>query len=231
VEKVDFVNPIEAAGVEEPVFVYRKPKRVHGGILRVMRWLALGVLILIVTTVGWFGYKALSAAHSIFAKSNGGAPGLAGLLDVTKLKGEGDGRVNILVLGIGGQGHEAPNLSDTMMVISFDPKTKDAAMLSIPRDLYVKIPAGTSTREQYGKINAANAYGGPELAAKLGKLRPGLRVLYMSGYTRRPIANADEPLGAGASFLQKPFTFELLRQKLDILAVQPARNGNEKGPT
>lgn len=166
VEKVDFVNPIEAAGVEEPVFVYRKPKRVHGGILRVMRWLALGVLILIVTTVGWFGYKALSAAHSIFAKSNGGAPGLAGLLDVTKLKGEGDGRVNILVLGIGGQGHEAPNLSDTMMVISFDPKTKDAAMLSIPRDLYVKIPAGTSTREQYGKINAANAYGGPELAAR-----------------------------------------------------------------
>ena len=71
--------------------------------------------------------------------------------------------------------------------------------------------------------------GGPELAAKLGKLRPGLRVLYMSGYTRRPIANADEPLGAGASFLQKPFTFELLRQKLDTLAQQPSRNG--KGPT
>jgi len=131
-----------------------------------MRWLALGVLILIVTTVGWFGYKALSAAHSIFARSNGGAPGLAGLLDVTKLKGEGDGRVNILVLGIGGQGHEAPNLSDTMMVISFDPKTKDAAMLSIPRDLYVKIPAGLNTKQQYGKINAANAYGGPELAAR-----------------------------------------------------------------
>ena len=71
--------------------------------------------------------------------------------------------------------------------------------------------------------------GGPELAAKLGKLRPGLRVLYMSGYTRRPIANADEPLGAGASFLQKPFTFELLRQKLDTLTQQPSRNG--KGPT
>ncbi len=131
-----------------------------------MRWLALGVLILIVTTVGWFGYKALSAAHSIFGRSNGGAPGLAGLLDVTKLKGEGDGRVNVLVLGIGGQGHEAPNLSDTMMVISFDPKTKDAAMLSIPRDLYVKIPAGVNTKQQYGKINAANAYGGPELAAR-----------------------------------------------------------------
>jgi two-component system cell cycle sensor histidine kinase/response regulator CckA len=71
--------------------------------------------------------------------------------------------------------------------------------------------------------------GGPELAAKLGELRPGLRVLYMSGYTARPPANADEALGAGASFLQKPFTFELLRQKLDNLAEQPARNG--KGST
>ena len=73
--------------------------------------------------------------------------------------------------------------------------------------------------------------GGPELAAKLRELRPALRVLYMSGYTARPGSNAQEALGAGASFLQKPFTFELLRQKLDTLALQPARNGNEKGPT
>ena len=165
-QAVDLTTPRVVSESDEPVFVYHKPKRARGGLLRAMRWLALVVLILVVSTVGWFGYKAVNAAQSIFAKSNGGAPGLAGLLDVTKLKGEGDGRVNVLVLGIGGQGHEAPNLSDTMMVISFDPKTKDAAMLSIPRDLYVKIPSGTKTREQYGKINAANVYGGPELAAK-----------------------------------------------------------------
>jgi len=58
--------------------------------------------------------------------------------------------------------------------------------------------------------------GGPELAAKLRKRRPGLRVLYMSGYTRPGFsANA---LGAGASFLQKPFTFDLLRRQLETLA-------------
>ena len=73
--------------------------------------------------------------------------------------------------------------------------------------------------------------GGPELAAKLCEIRPALRVLYMSGYTARPTANAEETLCAGASFLQKPFTFELLRHKLDTLAAPPARNGNEKGPT
>jgi two-component system, cell cycle sensor histidine kinase and response regulator CckA len=72
---------------------------------------------------------------------------------------------------------------------------------------------------------------GPELAAKVCELRPGLRVLYMSGYTARPGGTAQEALGAGASFLQKPFTFDLLRQKLTTLAAQPARSGDEKGPT
>jgi LCP family protein required for cell wall assembly len=117
---------------------------------------------------GWVGFKAISAAKNIIAKSHGGAPGLAGILDPTKLKGEGDGRINILILGIGGEGHEAPNLSDTILVMSIDPKTKDAAMLSVPRDLYVKIPpVPGKSLTQYSKINAANAYGGPELAEKV----------------------------------------------------------------
>ena len=156
-----------AALPEEPVFVYKKPNMASKGLLlNGARIFALLLLVLGLSTGGWFGYKALSAARSIIGHSNGVAPALAGLLDVTKLKGEGDGRVNILVLGIGGQGHDGATLSDTIMVISVDPKTKSAAMLSVPRDLYVKIPAGTSNKAQYGKINAANAYGGPELAAR-----------------------------------------------------------------
>jgi LCP family protein required for cell wall assembly len=163
----DISQPIALPAAEEPRFVYRKPKKVHGGFFKSAKWIAISALIAIVAVGGWFGYRGLVAAHNIFARSNGGAPGLAGVLDVTKLKGEGDGRVNILVLGIGGQGHEAPDLTDTMMVISIDPKTKDAAILSIPRDLYVKIPATDKTRVQYAKINAANVYGGPELSARV----------------------------------------------------------------
>jgi LCP family protein required for cell wall assembly len=133
-----------------------------------VRWLAVLLVVVLVAAGAWVGWRAFSAAKSIITKSHGGAPGLAGILDPTKLKGEGDGRINILVLGIGGQGHEAPNLSDTILVMSVDPKTKDAAMLSIPRDLYVKIPAVPGKYQtQYSKINAANAYGGPELAEKV----------------------------------------------------------------
>jgi two-component system cell cycle sensor histidine kinase/response regulator CckA len=70
--------------------------------------------------------------------------------------------------------------------------------------------------------------GGPELAAALLELQPGLRVLYMSGYTARSTGDVEGALGSGASFLQKPFTFELLRQKLDTLA-DPALG--RQGPT
>jgi polyisoprenyl-teichoic acid--peptidoglycan teichoic acid transferase len=150
--------------LDRPVFEYRRTRRTWGGgFWKYARIAAIGFIIIGVAVGGWLGYRSFTAARSIFANSNGGAVGLNDdTLDPTQLKGEGDGRVNILLLGIGGQGHEAPNLSDTIMVVSLDPKTKDVAMLSVPRDLYVKIPG-----YNYGKINAANAYGGPQLASKV----------------------------------------------------------------
>ena len=143
----------------EPVFEYKKTKKRRR---KLGRKVVLIVAILVVLVGGYIGVKALAATRSIISKSHGSAPGLSNNLSLTQLRGEGAGRVNILLLGIGGAGHEGPNLSDTIMVMSIDPKTKDVAMLSIPRDLYVKIP-GYGT----GKINGANSDGGPELAEKV----------------------------------------------------------------
>lgn len=69
------------------------------------------------------------------------------------LKGEERGQVNILFLGIGGDGHDGGQLTDTIMVFSIDTKNNKVAMLSIPRDLAVPI-------ENLGwrKINNVNAY-------------------------------------------------------------------------
>jgi len=52
-------------------------------------------------------------------------------------------------------------LTDTMLLIRFNPETKKVVLLSIPRDTRVDIPG-------YGvnKINAANSLGGPALSAK-----------------------------------------------------------------
>ena len=71
-----------------------------------------------------------------------------------KLEGESEDRINIALLGIGGEGHDGPYLTDTIIVLSIQPSTKKIAMLSIPRDLLVEIPG-------YGwwKINNANSFG------------------------------------------------------------------------
>jgi LCP family protein required for cell wall assembly len=72
-----------------------------------------------------------------------------------KLIGEDLSQINILLLGIGGEGHEGPNLTDTMILAQIRPDSGQIAFSSIPRDYLVKLP------EKYGlqKINSAFAYG------------------------------------------------------------------------
>lgn len=51
---------------------------------------------------------------------------------------------------------------------------------------------------------------GPDLAVRLTDTRPGLRVLYISGYTDHALLHRGT-LAPGVSFLQKPFTAERLQ--------------------
>ena len=52
-------------------------------------------------------------------------------------------------------------LTDTMLLLRFNPETKKVSVLSVPRDTRTEIPGHGVT-----KINAANAFGGPPLAAR-----------------------------------------------------------------
>src|SRR3989344_5788030 len=61
------------------------------------------------------------------------------------------GRVNVLLLGTGGAGHEGPDLTDTMILASIDKDGDDTFLISIPRDLWA--PSLSA------KINSAYAYG------------------------------------------------------------------------
>ncbi len=68
---------------------------------------------------------------------------------------ENNQRVNVLIMGIDRRPGEAfISRTDTMMLVSIDPETQSASILSIPRDLYVVIPGRGRDR-----INTAFVYG------------------------------------------------------------------------
>lgn len=88
-----------------------------------------------------------------------------------QLEGEKEDRINILLLGVGGETHEAGNLTDTIIIASLKPSTKQVSLVSLPRDL-------VSPLNGWRKINSVNAYaekenpgsGGEETAKSIGEL-------------------------------------------------------------
>jgi LCP family protein required for cell wall assembly len=66
-----------------------------------------------------------------------------------------DGRANLLLLGIDRRGGTGwAYRTDTIMIVTLDPDTRSAGILSIPRDLQLAIPGNGQDR-----INTANVYG------------------------------------------------------------------------
>jgi len=65
---------------------------------------------------------------------------------------------NILLLGYAGGTHQGTYLTDTMMLAHIDMANKKAVLISIPRDVWVKIP--TKTKENFhSKINTVYQMG------------------------------------------------------------------------
>jgi len=151
--------------------------------------------IVAVLIVGYFGYKVFAATFSIIDRS--GQPGALALQDNIRpdqLKEEGDGRINILLIGVGGEGHAGGDLSDVNQVLSIDPFNEKAAVLGLPRDLYLNIPGYYATR-----INEAHAFGerdgtgGPELLEKTIEENIGIPIHY---YARVDFAGFNKAIDA-----------------------------------
>lgn len=127
---------------------------------------------LILAIVIWFVGNFLNAWNKI--SNSSGNKTRAPILSLFKrssasqLKGEGDGRVNILLVGMGGPNHPGGTLTDTIMVASIDPVQKNLGLLSIPRDLYVTIRGNgknkINTAYSWGEANKNSTGGGSEVA-------------------------------------------------------------------
>lgn len=132
------------------------------------RWALRGAAatVVIVLAVGGFLFsQGILKLHKVF---RGGAAPVAALhanVNPNQLKTEGDGRINVLLLGRGGGNHDAPDLTDTMILASIDPVNHTQTLISIPRDLWVDVP-----NQGAMKINAAWETGEFKY---LGKVAPG----------------------------------------------------------
>jgi DNA-binding response OmpR family regulator len=65
--------------------------------------------------------------------------------------------------------------------------------------------------------------GGRELAERLSRSWPGLKVLYMSGYTDDAVV-VHGVLAEEMDLIQKPFTVDLLARKMREVLDRPAAN-------
>ena len=87
----------------------------------------------------------LSPPAPLALPARSAAPSPGGLATVVKNvlpEWSGKDRVNIVLLGIYKRDDEtiSGTRSDTIMIASIDPVTKSAALVSLPRDLWVSIP-------------------------------------------------------------------------------------------
>jgi len=112
--------------------------------------------------------------------------GLSNLPGVGEDPGEGQGRLNILVMGLDRRAREGqgPARTDTMFVLTIDRGTKTAGILGIPRDLWVEIPTRDGSTYYEERINAAfvtgetqdYSGGGPGLAARVVEHNLGIPI-------------------------------------------------------
>lgn len=117
-------------------------------------------------------------------------------------------RVNILLLGVDRRpGEKEATRTDTMILLTVDPASKTAGMLSIPRDLWVRIPT-----VGYNKITVAHFWGerndypggGPALVMKTVEKEIGVRPHY---YVRVNFAGFEkiiDLIGGIDVYVEKP---------------------------
>jgi anionic cell wall polymer biosynthesis LytR-Cps2A-Psr (LCP) family protein len=127
----------------------KKNSKPKSKLKRIIKWFFILLLIAAIGIGGFIGIKALIATSSIFGGS------IFDFAQNKPLQQDVNGRTNILILGTSQDdpGHQGGDLTDSMLILSIDQTKKNAYMISIPRDLWVKYGAACPAGYE-GKINA-----------------------------------------------------------------------------
>lgn len=124
----------------------------------------------------------------------------------------------------------SPRGHETILVVEDEPRVRAVAVSLLTKHGYKVLEASNGgealliCEQEKDKIDLMLSdvimpnMNGRQLADRLALVKPGMKVIFMSGYTDNVIAE-NGILEAGASFIQKPFNpsslLKLLREKLD----------------
>lgn len=125
------------------------------------------ISILLVLSAGAIGYLAF-LNHTVTTNVRHAAllttPNAGSVLPIREPSVKG--AQNILLIGSDSRGILAGGRSDVIVVVHISSDRKNVYLVHFPRDMYVEVPG-----HDKDKINAAYAYGGPQLLVRmLGKL-------------------------------------------------------------
>lgn len=119
----------------------------------------------------------------------------------TSLKSTNE-QVNLLLLGIAGGAHDGPNLTDTIMVASYNLKTNQVYLFSIPRDLW--LPSFKSKVNSIYQIGLLQGSGLGLSKTVMGNIL-GLPIHYVLRIDFRGFAQAVDNLGGIAVLVDRAF--------------------------
>ncbi len=135
-------------------------------------------------------------------------------------------RVNVLIMGYGGGSHDGAYLTDSLVVASVLPQNRHTTLISVPRDLWVSNPPGSST---YSKINAVYTVasnnnqnpiqGGNTMAQKVSTVT-GLDVKYWMTIDFTGFKQLIDSIGGIDVYV--PDSFNACYPKNDDAAVDPS---------
>ena len=161
-----------------------------------------------------YGIVRAAGGHAAIASE----PGRGTTFEIYLPPAAGEARAAAAVAG------EAPGGTETVLLVEDDAAVRALAKRALERRGYDVLEAGGGGAALAVSAGAGAIHllvtdvvmpgmGGRELAGRLRGLRPGLRVLYMSGYTDDALVRHGV-LAGEAAFLQKPFTPESLARKV-----------------
>ncbi len=116
-------------------------------ILLILCALLVVMIVLVVVRVSALGSKVFVHNGSFWKQ----VQGVVSSGSDVSLQGESSNRINILLLGYGGAGHDGPYLTDTMILASIQPQSKIIDLYSVPRDYYYPTSVGDKLNAVYAE--------------------------------------------------------------------------------